>query len=91
MTWQCTLSPRIAAKALHGQDDNELLKCGKTDTLSYTFAHSVILDKREQSHKRVVKSGTCKYSRDGGTGRRSGLKNLRSDFPFSNLIVETWT
>jgi hypothetical protein len=40
MTLQWTLSPTIAGKALHGQNDNELWKSGKSDTLSYTVAHS---------------------------------------------------
>jgi hypothetical protein len=40
MTWQWTLSPRIAGKVLHGKNDNELWKSAETDTLSYTVAHS---------------------------------------------------
>jgi hypothetical protein len=60
MTWQWTLSPRIVGKALHGQNDNELWESGKTDTLSYTVAHSSFSMKSEHSHKQVVKSGTCK-------------------------------
>jgi hypothetical protein len=60
MTWQWTLSPRITGKALHGQNDNELWKPVKTDTLSYTVAHSSSWMKREQSHKQVVKPITCK-------------------------------
>jgi hypothetical protein len=51
MTWQWTLSPRIAGKALHGQNDNEVWKSVKTDTLSYTVAHSSFQMKREPSHK----------------------------------------
>ena len=58
MTWQWTLSPRIAGKALRG-NDNELWKSGKTDTLSYTVAHSSFWMKREQGLKQAVKSGTC--------------------------------
>jgi hypothetical protein len=60
MTWQWTLSPRIAGKALYGQSDSELWESVETDTLSYTVAHWSFLMKREQSHKLVVKSGTCK-------------------------------
>jgi|SRR5580700_6879235 hypothetical protein len=60
MTWQWSLSPRIAGKALHGQNDNELWKSEKSDTLTYTVAHSSFSMKRERSHKHVVKSGTCK-------------------------------
>ena len=59
MTWQWTLSPRIAGKALHGQNDNELLKSAKTDTLSYTVSHSSFWMKREHGHKQVVKPSTC--------------------------------
>ena len=55
-----TPNPRIAGKALRGQNDNELWKSVKTDTLSYTVAHSSFSMKREESHKLVVKSGTCK-------------------------------
>jgi hypothetical protein len=50
MTWQGTLSPRIAGKALRGRNDNELWKSVKSDTLSYTVAHSSFWMKREQSH-----------------------------------------
>jgi len=50
MTWQWTLGPRIAGKAFHGQNDNELWESGKTDTLSYTVAHLSFWMKREQSH-----------------------------------------
>ena len=46
MTWQWTLSPRMAGKALHGQNDNELWKSVKTDTFSYTVAHSSFLDEK---------------------------------------------
>jgi DNA invertase Pin-like site-specific DNA recombinase len=53
MTRQWTLSPTIAGEALHGQNDNELCKSEKSDTLSYTVC------KREQSYKQVVKSRTC--------------------------------
>jgi hypothetical protein len=60
MTWQWALSQAIAGKALHGQNDIELWKPAKTDTLSYTGAHSSFSMKREQGHKQVVKSGTCK-------------------------------
>jgi len=60
MTWQWTPNPRIAGKALRGQNDNELWKSVKADTLSYTLAHSSFSMKREESHKLVVKSGTCK-------------------------------
>jgi hypothetical protein len=70
-------SPRIAGKVLHGQNDNGVWESAKTDTLSYTVAHSSFEMRREQSHKHVVKSCTCKYGRDGGTGRRSGLKIRR--------------
>ena len=75
VTWQWTLSPRIAGRALHELNDNELSRSAKTDTLYYTVAHLSFWMKREQSHKLVVKSCTCKQSRDGGTGRRSGLKS----------------
>jgi hypothetical protein len=51
MTWQWTLSLGIAGKALRGPNDNELWKSGKTDTLSYTAAHSSFWMKREQSYK----------------------------------------
>jgi hypothetical protein len=46
MTWQWTLSPKIAGNALHGQNDNEPWKSAKTDTLSYTVAHSSFLMKK---------------------------------------------
>src|SRR5271155_4916233 len=76
MTWQWTLSPRIAGKALHGRND-DLWKSARTDTLSYTVAHSSFWMKNGKEHKQVVKSGTSTKSRDGGTGRRSGLKIRR--------------
>jgi len=60
MIWQWTLSPSIAGKALHGQNDYELWESVKTDTLSYTVAHSSFWMKREHSHERVVESGTCR-------------------------------
>jgi hypothetical protein len=46
MTWQWTLSPKIVGKVLHGQNDNELRKSVKTDTLSYTVATFVVWDKK---------------------------------------------
>jgi len=39
MTWQWTLGPRIAGKALHGANDDVLWKSEKRDTLYYTVAH----------------------------------------------------
>jgi hypothetical protein len=39
MTWHWALNPGIVGKALRGQDDYELRKSKKTDTLSYTVAH----------------------------------------------------
>jgi len=46
MTRQWTLSPTIAGKALHVQNGNELWKSEKTDTLSYTVAHSSFSDEK---------------------------------------------
>ena len=51
-------------------------------TVSSTVAHSSFQMERENSHKQVVKSGTCTKSRDGGTGRRSGLKIRRYLVPW---------
>jgi hypothetical protein len=47
MTWQWTLSPRIDGKAVHGQNDNELWKSEKSDTLYYTVSHSLFWMKEE--------------------------------------------
>jgi hypothetical protein len=60
MTWQWIPGPTIAGKALHGQNDNELWKSGKTDTLYYTVAHLSFSTAREQSHKQAVKPSICK-------------------------------
>jgi hypothetical protein len=54
MTWQWALSPRIASKALHGQNENELCKSAETFTLSCTVSHSSFLDEKEYSHKYIV-------------------------------------
>jgi len=59
MTWQWTLGPRIAGKALHELNDNELSRSAKTDTLYYTVVHLSFWMKREKSHKHVVESCTC--------------------------------
>ena len=77
MTWELTLSPENRQQSASGQHDNGVWESAKTDTLSYTVAHSSFWMKSENGHKQVVKSGTCKQSRDGGTGRRSGLKIRR--------------
>jgi hypothetical protein len=60
MTWQWTLGPRIVGKGLHGQNDNELWKSVKTDTLSYTVAHVSLSMKGEHGYKHVLESCTCK-------------------------------
>jgi hypothetical protein len=49
MTWQWTLGPRIAGKALHELNDNELSRSAKTDTLYYTVVHLSFWMKRENS------------------------------------------
>lgn len=46
MTWQGLVARESLAKALHGQNDNELFKSAKTFTLSYTVTHSSFLDEK---------------------------------------------
>jgi hypothetical protein len=56
MTWEWTLSPENRQQSASGQHDNGVWESAKTDTLSYTVAHSSFEMKREQSHKQVAKS-----------------------------------
>jgi hypothetical protein len=50
MTWQWTLGPRIAGKALHGANDDVLWKSEESDTLSYTVAHLPCSTARERGY-----------------------------------------
>jgi hypothetical protein len=45
MTRQWTLSPRIASKALHAQNDNELWKSGRTDTFLRSCSFVILNEK----------------------------------------------
>jgi hypothetical protein len=62
------LSPRAA-------NDDDLCKTPNTFTLHCTVSHSSFWKTKEHSKKQAVKSSTSILSRDGGTGRRSGLKS----------------
>jgi hypothetical protein len=73
-TWSC---PRTSCSSSFGKMEVGLFKSSKSDTLCFTVSHLVFGRRKNRNRERTVKSVTSKESRDGGTGRRSGLKIRR--------------
>ena len=59
---------------LHRQNEAGLCKSSKSATLCYTVSHLLFGRRKNRNREQAVKSITSTKCRDGGTGRRSGLK-----------------
>ena len=65
------------AMQLIGKNDNDLCKSANTFTVCCTVSHLLFWTAKQEEYKCALDSATSKKSRDGGTGRRSGLKSER--------------
>jgi hypothetical protein len=87
--YQCTflglgvgIKARERVAAFHRQNEVGLCKSSKSGTLCYTVSHLLFGRKKNRNREQAAKSGTSTKRRDGGTGRRSGLKIRRYLVPW---------
>ena len=75
-------SPEESRESTSRASDKDLWKSTNTSTFTCTVSQSLSWTKKTQNVKYAVKSGTSTKCRDGGTGRRSGLKIRRYFVPW---------
>ena len=69
--------PENESRHFIGKNEVGLCKSSKSATLCYTVSHLLFRRRKNRNREQAVKSITSTKRRDGGTGRRSGLKIRR--------------